>query len=89
MTHWFSCAGWLPTFIAGAPLSPLTPPPPPRVFIGIPLPGRSNPRHVAHKDPRELLFLFLPLDLTADDHRRRNMAATVLLCSVPSPGTSD
>jgi hypothetical protein len=53
----------------------LTPPPSSRVSVELYSSDHLSPRHVVHKNPRELLFLFLPLDLTAGDRRRRNTAA--------------
>jgi hypothetical protein len=66
----------------------LTPPPSPRAQVELHCSGRPRPRHVAQHDRSKPLTRFLPLDLAAGDHRRRNTAVTALLCSVPSPGTS-
>jgi hypothetical protein len=42
-THWSSCAGPSPTSAAGASPSSLTPPPPLRALVEIPLPGHPLP----------------------------------------------
>jgi hypothetical protein len=88
MTHWFSCAGSWPPFIAGAPSSPSTSPPSPRVQVESYCSGHPRPRHVAQQDHSKLLTRFRHLDLTAGDHRRRNTAISISLCSGSRPGTS-
>jgi hypothetical protein len=73
-THWSSCAGPSPTSAAGASPSSLTPPPPLRAPIEIPLPGHLYPRHVVQSNRREPLKLPLPSDLAAGGPPRRNTA---------------
>jgi hypothetical protein len=85
MMNWFSCAGPLLTFTAGTLPSTVAAPPPPRVLVELYHSGHPSPRHVVRQNPRELLHPSLPLDLTAGDHRRRNMAAPTLLCSGSQP----
>jgi hypothetical protein len=71
-THWSSCAGPSLTSATGTSLSSLTPPPPLRALVKIPLPGHLYPRHVVQSDHRKPLKLPLPSDLTAGGPPRRN-----------------
>jgi hypothetical protein len=71
-TRWSSCAGPSPTSAPGASPSSLTPPPPLRALVEIPLSGRHYPRHVVQSDHRKPPKLPLPLVLAAGDPPHRN-----------------
>jgi hypothetical protein len=73
-THWSLCPGPSPTSAAGASPSSLTPPPPVRAPVEVPLSGHLYPRHVAQSNRREPLKLSLPSDLAAGDPPHRNTA---------------
>jgi hypothetical protein len=71
-THWSSCACPSPMSAARASPSSLTPPPPLRALVEIPLPDHLYPRHMVQSGCRKPLKLPLPSDLAAGDPPRRN-----------------
>jgi hypothetical protein len=81
-THWSSCAGPSLMSAVGASLSSLTPPPPLRAPVEIPLSGRRYPRHVVQSDHHKPLKLPLPSDLAAGGPPRQNRPVKPLSSSL-------